>query len=221
MPLPEAIRSEIVRYAVADLPGDLDWHVSYFDFIGDTDLRGRLGQEFYAARCLYKLWEGLRIDEPWAKQAQVQLQVQQYASIYEASIHHLLFSVAADEPVVQRLGEYRALIKRALPGHIMDRIRILQDSDANDIVGAVLATRQAQESKIRFDSKVAAAVELGMLDEALGREIKGFYTARNYIHIHAELRQTDFAWQVSFARDAYQRMEPFKTQVSSWLAKRA
>jgi hypothetical protein len=221
MPLPESTRSEVVSYALADLAGDLDWHVSYFDFIGDPGLRDRLGQEFYAARCLYKLWEGLRIGEPWATKAQVQLQVQQYASIYEASIHHLLFTEAADEPIVQRLGEYEALVERPLPGHIMERIHCLPASDANDIVGAVLATRRAPESKIRFDSKVAAAVELGILDEALGREIKGFYTARNYIHIHAELRQTDVDWQVSFARDAYRRLLPFKAQVSSWLANRA
>ncbi|BBB40728.1 hypothetical protein [Mycobacteroides abscessus] len=219
MPLPESTRSEVVRYALADLPGDLDWHVSYFDFIGDSDLRYRLGQEFYAARCLYKLWEGLRIDEPWARQAQVQLQVQQYASIYEASIHHLLFVEASDEPIVQRLHEYEALVERPLPDHIMKRIRTLGSGDAKDVVGAVLARRRTQESKIRFDSKVAAAVKLGILEEVLGREIAGFYTARNYIHIHAELRQTDVDWQVSFARDAYRRMEPFKAQVSSWLAK--
>jgi hypothetical protein len=210
-----------VSYALADLPGDLDWHINYFDFIGDSGLRDRLGQEFYAARCLYKLWEGLRIDEPWATQAQVQLQVQQYASIYEASIHHLLFIEAVDEPIVQRLHEYEALVERPLPGHIMERIRRLGSDDADDVVGAVLARRRTQESKIRFDSKVEAAVKLGILEEALGREIKGFYTARNYIHIHAELRQTDVDWQVSFARDAYRRLEPFKAQVSSWLAKRA
>lgn len=221
MPLPESTRSEVLSYALADLPGDLDWHVSYFDFIGDSGLRDRLGQEFYAARCLYKLWEGLRIGEPWARQAQVQVQVQQYASIYEASIHHLLFVEAFDEPIVQRLHEYEALVERPLPGHIMERIRRLGASDASDIVGAVLARRRTQESKIRFDSKVAAAVKLGMLDEALGHEIAGFYTARNYIHIHAELRQTDVDWQVSFARDAYRRLEPFKAQVSSWLTKRA
>lgn len=171
MPLPESTRSEVVNYALADLPGDLAWHVSYFDFIGDSDLRGRLGQEFYAARCLYKLWEGLRIDEQWARQAQVQLQlqlqlqVQQYASIYEASVHHLLFVEAADEPIVQRLNEYRALVQRLLPGHIMDRIRRLDAEDANDIVGAVLATRRAQESKIRFAGRVLAC-ETGMTRSA-------------------------------------------------------
>lgn len=220
MPLPEPTRSQTVEYARNDLPGGLAWHVNYFDFIDDLELRDRLGQEFYAARYLYKLWEGLRIDEPWATQSQIRLQIQQYASIYEASIHHLLFVEASNEPVVRRLSEYRALVERKLPGHIMERIRRLDADDAEDIVGAVLATRRTQESKIRFDSKVAAAVDLGMLSDSLGHEVAGYYTARNYIHIHAELRQEDFEWQIAFARDAYRRMKPFKEQVSAWLSKR-
>lgn len=220
MPLEEQVRSEATEYARKDLPGGVDWHVNYFDFISDMELRGRIGQEFYAARYLYKLWEGLRIDETWATQAQIQLQVQQYASIYEASIHHLLFIEAADAPEVQRLFEYEALVERRLPGHIMDRIHRLDAADSSDIVGAVRQTRRTQDSKIRFDSKVAAAVALGIIDEDLGNEITGFYTARNYIHIHAELRQTDLAWQISFSRDAYRRLEPFKAQASKWLRER-
>jgi hypothetical protein len=221
MPLREPTRSEAVEYARNDLPGDVAWHVDYFDFISDLELRQRIGQEFYAARYLYKLWEGLRVDENWARQVQVQLQVQQYASIYEASIHHLLFVEAADAPEVQRLFEYETLIERQLPGHIMNRIRGLKGGDSGSIVGAVRVTRRTRDSKIRFDSKVAAAVRLGIIDEGLGKEIAGYYTARNYIHIHAALRQADLEWQISFARDAYRRLQPFKDQVSKWLTERA
>ncbi|MGO4102633.1 hypothetical protein AB4Y63_01650 [Leifsonia sp. YAF41] len=221
MPLQEPTRSAATEYARNDLPGDVAWHVDYFDFISDLDLQHRIGQEFYAARYLYKMWEGFRIEETWATQAQVQLQVQQYASIYEASLHHLLFTEAADEPEVKRLFEYEALVERPLPGHIMDRIKSLNSGDSNEVVGAVRTTRRTQESKIRFDSKVAAAVALGIINEDLGSEIAGFYTARNYIHIHAELRQTDLEWQISFARDAYRRLLPFKTQASTWLMERS
>jgi len=220
MPLHDTIRSNVLDYARSDLPGDLAWHVAYFSFISNEELRGRIGQEFYAARCLYKLWEGLRIGEAWATQAQVQLQVQQYASIYEASIHHLLFTEAVDEPVVQRLFEYEALVQRDLPGFIMDKVGGLNYHDAGEIVGAVRAKRRTQESKIRFDRKVEAAVELEILDPELGREIAAFYTARNYIHIHAELSNKDVEWHVSFARDAYRRLAPFKAQASEWLLER-
>lgn len=221
MPLQEPTRSEATEYARKDLPGGVDWHVNFFDFISDHGLRQRIGQEFYAARYLYKIWEGLRIDEAWASQAQIQLQVQQYASIYEASIHHVLFVEAADSIEVKQLFEYRTLVERPLPSHIRDRIRGLDAVDSGDIVGAVRATRRTQEPKIRFDSKVTAAVKLGIIDAGLGSEIAGFYTARNYIHIHAELRRTDLKWQIPFARDAYRRLLPFKTQVSTWLKNRA
>lgn len=220
MPLEDAVRLQVIEYARRDLPGDVSWHVDYFDFISDPELRQRIGQEFYAARNLYKLWEALSIKETWAEQAQIQLQVQQYASIYEASIHHLLFVVAADDDEVKELFEYKTLVERKLPEHIMDKIRRLQSADSNEIIGAIHSTRRSQDSKIRFDSKVAAAVKLGIVDEGLGKEIAGFYTARNYIHIHAELRQKDLDWQISFARDAYRRLRPFKEQASKWLAER-
>lgn len=221
MPLQEPCRTEAIEYARKDLPGDLGWHVEFFDFIGDVDLRRRIGQEFYAARQLYKLWEGLRIEENWALQAQIQLQVQQYASIYEASIHHLLFVEARESPHVQSLFEFEALVERPLPAHIMDRIRRLGSEEANKIVGAVRQTRRTVESKIRFDSKVEAAIDLGVINADLGHEIQGFYSARNYIHIHAELRQKDLQWQLSFARDAYRRLLPFREQASKWLAGRS
>ncbi|WP_073706554.1 hypothetical protein [Glutamicibacter sp. 0426] len=220
MALPEPTRSQAVEYARKDLPGDVTWHVDYFDFISDIKLRERIGQEFYAARNLYKFWEGLRIDEDWAKQAQIQLQVQQYASIYEASIHHLLFVEAAETPQVQQLFEYQALVQRDLPVHIMNRIRDMKTDDSDDIVGAVKTTKRTQVTKIRFDKKVTAAVALGIIAMDLGDEITSFYTARNYIHIHAELSQPDLEWQISFARDAYLRLQPFKDQATSWLAQR-
>jgi len=218
MPLPEPTRTDAAEYARNDLPGNLEWHVTYFDFISDEQLRHRLGQELYAARYLYKLWEGLRLEESWAIQAQIQLQIQQYASIYEACIHHLLFVEAADEERVRLLGSYSTLVERTLPKHLVDKIRSLPSPDAGSIVGAVRETRATSPSKIRFDSKVACAVALGIIDDALGCEIKGFYTARNYIHIHAELRQKDLQWQISFARDAYRRLLPFKAQASAWMA---
>lgn len=217
MPLPEPVRTEAIRYAQNDLSGDLQWHVDYFDFIDDDLLRERVGQEFYSARFLYKLWEGLRIDGLWANQAQVQIQVQQYASIYEACIHHLLFEVAKETDPVKNLGTYRTLKERALPGNIMEKIESMDSADALDIVGAVYRSSKTQVSKVKFPDKVAAAVELGIVSPELGDEIAEFYKARNYIHIHAELRNSGVDWKIDFARDAYRRMLPFRDQASAWV----
>jgi hypothetical protein len=116
--------------------------------------------------------------------------------------------------------EYEPLVERPLPRHIMDRILALDTNDSGEIVSAVRKTRRAQESKIRFDSKVMAAVALGIIDAELGKEITGLHTARNYIHIHAELRQADLEGQISFARNAYRRLLPFKTHLSEWRKRR-
>ena len=66
MPLPDNLRNEIDDYARRDLPGDLQFHMEFFDFISDCNLRELIGQQFYTARYLYKLWEGLRLSERWS-----------------------------------------------------------------------------------------------------------------------------------------------------------
>jgi len=83
MPFSNEVQRSVDEYARADLDGGLSDHVSFFSFLkGDAELQQRVGEEFFSARYIYKLMEGLRIEEDWAKRAQVQLQVQQYASIY-------------------------------------------------------------------------------------------------------------------------------------------
>ncbi|WP_369054830.1 hypothetical protein [Kineococcus terrestris] len=210
------------EYARKDLEGDLQWHVEHFDFISDTDLRARLGEEFFAARYLYKLWEGLRLHDAWAARAQVQLQVQQYASIYEACVHHLLFTEAAGSPVVEALTAYETLVERPLPQRLMDKIRALPNDDAHLVVGAVRRRRSLDISKVRFDQKVAAAVQLGIIDQPLADDLVEFYSARNLIHIHAEMkRASERSWEIELSQRAYRRLQPFKAQVVIWLERRS
>jgi hypothetical protein len=81
---------------------DEDWHVAYFDFVGDEALARRLGEEFIATRYLYKILEGLGADG-WLLRSQIRMQVLSYASIYEAVLHHFLFDVLSTEPRVLAL----------------------------------------------------------------------------------------------------------------------
>ncbi|SBN62771.1 hypothetical protein GA0004736_1679 [Curtobacterium sp. 9128] len=222
MALNKLSREEVDTYARGDLAGGIDEHVARFAFLDDAELRARVGQEYFAARYLYKLWEGLRLSDAWALRAQVQLQVQQYASIYEACLHHLLFVNAADEPQVKALREHSALVARPLPEHLMMRIRALDTADAAEVIGAKFAVRRTQESKVRFEKKVDAAVSLGIIDAALGGEIAEIYSARNSIHIHADLkRAAEMQWQIDFSRTAYRRLKPFTEQAATWMARRA
>ena len=87
MPFPEPLAEEVDRYARSDLAGDLNWHIEKFSFLaGDVALQRRVGEEFFTARYLYKLLEGLHLSDQWAVAAQARLQVLQYASIYEACL---------------------------------------------------------------------------------------------------------------------------------------
>lgn len=89
MAFKENIKKEVDEYSRNHI-GSKDWHISQFDFIDDNKLATRLGEEFLAARYLYKILEGLEAGG-WLQRAQIRLQVLAYASIYEASLHYLLF----------------------------------------------------------------------------------------------------------------------------------
>jgi len=88
-----------------------------------------------------------------------------------------------------------------------------------EIVAAVKTRINLDISKVRFDSKARAAESLGIIDTGLADELIAFYSARNLIHIHAELgRGADWEWKVEFARQAYWRLQKFKQQVLDWQA---
>jgi len=115
MSLEQPIQEEIYAYVHAHLPQD-EWYSSYFDFVTDADLRERLAKKFKAARSVYKLFRGIDASCWWLR-AQVRIQILQYASIYEAVIHHVLFDRLREEESVRRLVEYPRLVRIDIPQH--------------------------------------------------------------------------------------------------------
>ncbi len=111
--LDPAVAGMVDYYARGDLP-PREWFTDYFDFIRDPSLRERLSEEFYTTRYVYKLLEGLAVQRE-LQAAQVRLQVLQYASIYEAILHHLLFDVLKTEPRVQEMLFFQSLKKYSVP----------------------------------------------------------------------------------------------------------
>src|SRR5215467_3183685 len=181
MPLPESTAQEVDLYARSHLAGDLSWHIAQFSFLADdTALQQRVCEEFFSARYIYKVLEGLHLSDQWAVSAQARLQVLQYASIYEACLHHVLFEIMKDDPRVQQLGKYTALKEYAVPPNKFTSF----EHDGRQIVSCYWAESRADISKIRFDDKVDAAVDLGIITGSLGEDLKKIYEARNSIHIH-------------------------------------
>ncbi|MEV4421618.1 hypothetical protein AB0L40_16785 [Patulibacter sp. NPDC049589] len=219
MPLDTPLASALDGYARNDLGGDAAWHEAFFAFLRDPELERRVGQEFFTARYLYKIFEGLRLADQWAIRAQVQLQVQQYASIYEACLHHLLFSELGATEVVRRLLVQPRFLEYPAPQGIRDALAEHGHAQEPPVV-AFPASRKIvpqADTRVRFEHKADAAVALGIIEQDLADELKGFYAARNLIHIHAELAKgQSWEWKLEYAGSAYWRLQALKDQVEEW-----
>jgi hypothetical protein len=115
MALDDQIKTRVHKYISVHV-GDECWHNRYFDFIDDITLRKRLGEEFISTRYIYKLLEGLGA-ENWLLRAQIRLQIIFFASIYEAVIHHLIFTTFMDSPQVIELRKFPTKKEISIPAH--------------------------------------------------------------------------------------------------------
>jgi hypothetical protein len=143
-------RDSVNSYARDDLDGDLNNHVEFFSFLaGDPDLMRRVGEEYFSARYLYKLWEGIRLGEDWARRAQVQ----QYASIYEACLHHLLFGRCAATPEVQALLKLRTLKEWNVAGPVRAKLAEAPAPDGRAVVAAIESWITHDETRSASNTK--------------------------------------------------------------------
>lgn len=214
MAFTEEIKLAVDEYARKHIANE-EWHLSYFDFIDDKKLALRIGEELLAARYIYKLLEGLSANE-WLQRAQIRLQVLAYASIYEASIHHLLFSNNSENQKVIELTEFPTNKLISIPTAKMDLLKIHLEHDGKKIITTYEGVGKTDQTKVRFDRKAECACELEIIEPWLKDELIEFYEARNSIHIHAEIRK-GLEYELDLSRRAYWRMQPFKEQVSKWL----
>lgn len=210
MPLPVSTRNEIIGYAQRDLPEET-WFLDYFDFVTDTNLRKRLGAEFWSARLIYKLLESVRA-MGGLQRAQIKLQVLQYASMYEAILHYLLFHVYHDTAVVRALMESPRRTKVAVSRELRAKLVLQTNIPESQLVVSRETVGKTDVTKIRFDAKAQTAVELGLITEALRDDLVEVFSARNAIHLHAEIKK-NLNYQLELSKKAYRRMQPLKKQI--------
>lgn len=209
----EDIKKAVDDYARKHI-ANTDWHMNFFDFINDQKLARRLGEEFLAARYIYKLLEGLEADD-WLQRAQIRMQVLSYASIYEAALHHILFVNRSDDPQVIELTEFPMKKQISIPAASMDALKKHLEHDGKAIIPTYEGVGKTDESKVRFDRKAECACSLGVIEPWLKDELIEFYDARNSIHIHAEIRKS-LNYELDLSKRAYFRMQPFREQVLRW-----
>lgn len=197
--------------------GGWDWHKKRFDFISDETLQSRLADEFISTRYIYKILEGMNADE-WLLRAQIRLQVLAYASIYEAVLHHILFTEMSSNKHVQALTEFETKKEISIPQNQRIILAKALKHDGKDIIPTYKSTAKTDITKVRFDKKAECAERLGLIDAKLKDELIELYEARNAIHIHAEIKK-NLDYQLDLSKRAYMRMEPFVMQIKENLPK--
>ena len=215
MALPESIKTEVLEYVAAHV-ADETWHYECFDYIDDPALAKRLGEEFISTRHIYKILESLSVDD-WLLRSQIRIQVISYASIYEAALHHLLFTTFKDKPEVIALTEFPMKKSISIPREQLAVLSKTLRHDGKDIIPTYNGIGKTDESKVRFDKKAECAFSLGLIEDWLRDDLVEFYEARNAIHIHAEIRKS-IDYQLDLSKRAYRRLQPFKDQIRARLA---
>ncbi len=238
MPFEKELKDSIMSYCFRDLPKD-DWYNNAFDFVKDATLKNRLISEFKNARFIYKFFEGMSAEDE-LQLAEVKMQVLMYASVYEATIHYVLFDeYYKNDPVVQNLLTQNVNKPFSIPPSKLAKINGLLFHDGKTIIPYFPTTQKRDVTKIRFDEKCVAAFQLGILKDipeqnnptadilpeiktltgmpTFCSELIRIYEVRNAIHLHAELKK-EIDYHLALSKIAYRRMRPFLQQIKDKLS---
>lgn len=238
MPFEKELKDSIIAYCSRDLPKD-EWYENAFDFVKDNTLRNRLISEFKNARFVYKFFEGISAEDELLL-AEVKMQVLMYASIFEATIHYVLFDeYYKNDPVVQNLLTQNVNKPFSIPTNQLIKINSLLFHDGKTIIPYFATTQKRDITKIRFDEKCIAAFQLGLLKDipqqsiptaeilpeikhspgipTFCSELIRIYEVRNAIHLHAELKK-EMDYHLALSRIAYRRMQPFLQHIKEKLS---
>ena len=216
-PFPKEITEEVNSLVTKHLDPE-ESEVKYFDFISDLSLAKRLSEEFRGARYIYKFLSGMNAKD-WLQRAQVRIQVLMYASIYEAALHHILFENLKDTKEVKSLLTQLTTKEKALAEATRKALSRYLVHEGKECRLVYTTTQKRDISKIRFDEKATTALNLGILDEELTKELIELYEVRNAIHIHAELKK-GIQYEIDIAKLAYRRMIKFKLMTTAELNRR-
>lgn len=214
MPLEQGLREQINDYCKRDLPGDINWHISQFDFIDNTELRNKVGRAFYSARFISKLMEGLYVEgdeiHPFVK-----FQIIQYASIYEAVTTYLLWEKYSEHTEVKALQTHKAYKPVSALGSLTKLTY-----DGADIFTCVYKDTKTPKNSIPFKDRVDCAVRIGFIDTAYSEDIKNIYALRNLAHLESEAdRQVEM--ELEDSKKGYWRMKPFIDKIKEFLTNEA
>jgi hypothetical protein len=192
--------------------------------VKDDDLRYRIIDEFMGTRFAYKLFEGIEAREE-NQRFEIRHQILSYASIYEAVVHYVLFTLYSDTAEVLNLLQHNAYARISIPSKQKKKIEALLTHDGSEIVPFRMQLRRREITQIRFDDKCTVMNSLGLIHGFVSsdgilvdmkEELISIYESRNCIHLHAEQRK-NLDYELEMSKKAYLRFDPFIEQVKEGL----
>lgn len=200
-------------YVFAHL-ADESWYEKQFDYLSDPSLVKRLAEEYISARYIYKIFTSVDATG-WKRKSQVRMQVLMYASIYEAVIHHILFTQIKNNTTIDAMVNTTYKKEYSIPGSSMSLLKKYLDHDGKMIIPCFNAPTKKDITKIRFDEKATCANKIGIITDELCKDLIEIYEARNAIHIHAEIRKSQ-NYEIELSRKSYRRMKIFNEQIRDY-----
>lgn len=150
-----------------------EWHEKQFDYLSDSDLVKRLAEEYLSARYIYKIFTSVNATG-WKRKSQVRVQVLMYASIYEAVIHHILFTQIKNNEIVNKIENMivNTTYKKeySIPGSSMVLLEKCLKHDRKKIIPCFYAQTKKDITKIRFDEKAYCANKIGIITDELCKD---------------------------------------------------
>lgn len=120
---------------------------------------------------------------------QIKTQVIMYASIQEAVVNYVLFSLRKEKEVVKRLLFQERLIKISIPEIKKKKLKDELMHGGEEIVPCYYSRKAVDQTKIRFDQKLNALFELNLISKIMKNDLINLYKYRNTVHLEAEMKK--------------------------------
>ena len=225
MPLDKQSRQHIIDYVMRDLVPKtvsprphrpMTWFTAQFSFVSDPALQQHLGEAFYQARYTGRVREALDLKGGF-NHAFCKYQILLYASIYECVIDHLLTAVSSDPLVAGFLTT--TVLQTISAMSSKTSMTFTDDSGTHDLRTCRETKRTQQLRDVRFDDRVDAAKQLGMVRSEDSSFIKALYKSRNNIHLQSSANK-DFKPDDEQSSEAFRRLFAFTENAAAWCKKR-
>lgn len=210
MPLPEQERIRVLEYCERHIEPE-NWFRTQVQFVTDAQLVEEMNLAFYSARHMEKLGEALAVKDG-KRHPHLKFQIVQYASIYEAIIVHLLFHRYGNHEAVTKIRAEKEYVR------VSDVSKAVVDKEGDHLVFCKKKVVKRDPIHIRFENKLKAAENIGIVLPALRPELLALYKTRNAVHLEAAARNS-VTYEAKQATIAYKRLKPFLRHVQELVAR--